>query len=42
MPIDFPTTKPNVIAAISRPCSWNTPADQTTPALANAKIGSTT
>ena len=42
MPVDFPTTSPNVIAPINLAFSWNTSADQATPAFAKAKIGSTT
>lgn len=42
MPTDLPTTRPRMIAHINRPYPLNTCADQTTPALASAKIGNTT
>jgi hypothetical protein len=42
MPSDFPTTNPTTIAHINRPLPRKTSDDHVTPALASAKIGSTT
>ena len=41
IPIGFPSTSPRIMPNIRRPCPSNTSRDQTTPALARAKTGST-